>query len=100
MEFKSAYACSGRESYSIYQVQSLKQHYSQTKTKTSQSKLRSMCDNFKCDSLNVVHTSSQVGMDTGLYFTLVSLLFSAIYISIRDPVCQKGTYSRKIHVFT
>jgi len=34
MEFKYAYACNGRESY-IYQAQSLKQNYSQTKTKTS-----------------------------------------------------------------
>jgi len=41
-----------------------------------------MCDNFKCYSLNVVHASSQVGMDAELYFTLVSLLFSAISISI------------------
>jgi len=42
---------------------------------------------FKCYSLNVVHacsiySSSQVGMDAGLYFTLVSLPFSVISISI------------------
>jgi len=54
----------------IYQAQSQKQSYSQTKSKTSHL--------FKCYSLNVVHACSIVVMDAGLYFTLVSLLFSAI----------------------
>jgi len=30
----------------------------------------------------MLYSSSQVGMDAGLYFTLVSLLFSVISISI------------------
>jgi len=43
----------------IYQVQSLKQNYSQTKTShlSVESKLRSMCENFMCYSLNVFHAS-------------------------------------------
>jgi len=45
-----------------------------------------MCDNFKRYSLNVVHACSVVGMDAGLYFTLVSLLFSAISISISNTI--------------
>jgi len=32
----------------------------------------------------MLYSSSQVGMDTELYFTLVSLLFSAISISISN----------------
>jgi len=44
----------------IYQAQSLKQSYFQTKTKTSESEKRSMCDNFKCYSLNVGHACSIV----------------------------------------
>jgi len=36
IEFKYAYSCYGRESYlASYQAQSLKQSYSQTKTRTS-----------------------------------------------------------------
>jgi len=69
MEFKCAYACNGRISC-----------ISSTKSKTTlfsnknksflliESELRSICDNFKCYSLNVIHASSQVSMDAGLYF--------------------------------
>jgi len=32
--------------------------------------------------MHAIYSSSQVGMDAGLYFTLVSLLFSVISISI------------------
>jgi len=61
----------------ICQAQSLKQRYSHFSLIE-----RFMCDNFKCYSLNVVHASSQVDMDAGLYFTLVSLLFSISIFNI------------------
>jgi len=44
-----------------------------------------MCGNFKCYSLNVVHYSSQVNMDAGLYllcFFQRSLFLCLIFLNI------------------
>jgi len=80
MEFKYTYACIGGESYSIISSKKSKTKLSSNQNKISQPYLlRSMCDNFKCYILNVVHACfiSEYGC-----WTLVSLFFSAISISI------------------
>jgi len=44
----------------------------------------------------MLYSSSQVGMDAGLYFTLVSLLFSAISISILNILYILIRMQRKV----
>jgi len=65
MDFKYAYACSGIEK-AIYQAQSLKQSYSQIKTKASHllSPNRDPCVTILVTWM--LYSSSQVGMDAGL----------------------------------
>jgi len=83
MEFKYTYACSGRESY-------ISNTKSKTKLFSNKNKNFSLIEihvrRFLVLSLIVVHGCSiVVGMDAG-YFILVSLLFSAISISISNII--------------